>query len=184
MWVPNFKQFGQFSGKRARDERSGQTKKQNVQRRSTYSASNDKISGQRELKKLKLCMYLINYFHYVCAKKYPNPTFLRVKGLARQKVVKPKSPNFTRCSTSSASDDKVSSQGELKKIKLCIKLVSYSYYVCGKFHPNRTTISVKGLARRNLVKPKRPIFTRWSTYSASDDKISSQGELRKIIPCI
>ena len=106
----------------------------NFTRCSTFSASNDKMSVQRELKKLKLCMYLINYFHYVCAKHYPNPTFLRVKGIARQKVVKPKSPNFPRFSTYSASDDKSPSQRELKKLKLCMYLINDLHYVCAKFN--------------------------------------------------
>ena len=59
------------------------TKGSNFTRCSTYSASNGKISVQKELKTLKLCIY--NYFHFVCAKNHPNPTFLRVKGLARKK---------------------------------------------------------------------------------------------------
>ena len=151
---------------------------------STYSASNDKYSGQRELKTLKLCMYLMTFFHNVCAKNHPQPTFLRVKVLARHKVVKAKSTNFRRCSTDSASDDKNSSQGELKKMKLCMYLVNYFYYVCAKFHPNPTNFRVKGLATKEVVRRKNTKFTRCSTYSASDDNNSSQGELRKMKFCI
>ena len=62
---------------------------------------------------------LVNYFHYVCAKSHPNRTTFRVKRLASIEVKKKRS-NFTRCSTYSASDDKISSQGELKKMKLCM----------------------------------------------------------------
>ena len=63
---------------------------------------------------------LVIYLHYVSAKFQPNRTNFRVKGLATKKVVKRKSTKFTKCSTYSASDDKISSQGELKKMKLCI----------------------------------------------------------------
>ena len=96
-----------------------QTKGSNFTRCSTYSASNDKISIQRELKKLKLCMYPINYFHFVCVKNHQNRSHFRVKRLASKKV-KTKVSNFTRWSTYSASDDKISSQGKLKKMKLCM----------------------------------------------------------------
>ena len=151
---------------------------------STYSASNDKISGQKELKKLNLCMYLINYFHYVCAKLHPNPTFLRVKGLARQKLVKPKSKNFTRCSTYSASNPKILSHGERRKLTLAFSLVTYLHYVCANFHPNRTTFSVKGLPRRKVAKPKSTNFKKCSTYTASNQKILSQGECRNLRLCM
>ena len=46
-------------------------KSTNFTRCSTYFASNDKYSGQRELKTLKLCMYLVTYFHKECAKNHP-----------------------------------------------------------------------------------------------------------------
>ena len=130
----------------------------NYRRCATYSASNDKTSTQRELKKLKLCQYLINWFDYVCAKAQANPKLLRVKGLVREKVVKPKSTNFTRCSTYSHSDHKISSQGELKKTKLCMLLVKKFYYVCANFPSIRTTFSVKGLARRKVAEPKSNDF--------------------------
>ena len=173
-----------FQRKRASEEKSCQTKSTNFPRCSTYSASNDKISGQRELRKLKLCMYLMNYFHYMCAKNHPNPTFVRVKGLARQKGVKPKNPNFTRCSTYSASNDKISVQREIGKLKLCKNLIKYFHYVCAKNHPNPTILSVKGLAKQEVVKPKIPNFTRCSTYSASQHKILSRVELKKMKFCM
>ena len=132
--MPNSSKSNLFEGKGTSQEKVVKPKSTNFTRCSTYSASNDKISGQKQLKKLNLCVYLINYFHYVCAKLYPNPTFLRVKGIARQKVVKPKSANFPRSSTYSASDDKSPSQRELKKLKLCMYLINYLHYVCAKFN--------------------------------------------------
>ena len=131
---------------------------------STYSGSNDKNSGQSELETLKLCMYLKTYFHNVCAKNHPQPTFLRVKVLARHKVVKAKSTNFRRWSTYSASDDNNSSQGELRKMKFCILLVNYFHYVCANFHSNPTTFSVKGLARKKVVKRKSTNFMRCPNF--------------------
>ena len=95
------------------------TKGPNLTRCSTFSASNDKMSVQKEPKKLKLCMNPINYFHFVCAKNHQNRSNFRVKRLASKKV-KTKVSIFTRCSTYSASNDKISSQGELKKMKLCM----------------------------------------------------------------
>ena len=159
-------------------------KSTNFTRCSTYSASQQKILSRVELKKMKFCMCLVNYFHYVCAKFHPKPTTFSVKGLTRKKVVKPKSTNFTRCSTYSASNDKISGQKKLRKLKLCMYLIIYFHYVSAKSHPNPTFLRVKWLARQEVVKPKIPNFTRCSTYSASDDKISSQGELKKIKLCV
>ena len=159
-------------------------KSPNYRRCATFRASNDKTSAQRELKKLKLCKYLINWFDYVCAKAQANPKSLRVKGLVREKVVKPKSTNFTRCLTYSASDHKISSQEELRKMKLCILLVKKFYYVRANFPPNRTTSSVKVLARRKVAEPKSTLFTRCLTYTASNQKRLSQGECRKLRLCM
>ena len=86
----------------------------------SFFAPSDRRASQRKLKKLNLCMYLINFFHNVCAKNHPRPTSLRVKGLATKEVFKWKSTKFTRCSTYSASNDKTSSRVELKKLKLCM----------------------------------------------------------------
>ena len=69
-------------------------KSTNFTRCSTYSASNDNFWGQMEFRKLELCLYLINYFHYACAKNYPKPTILRSKRLARQKQGETKKHNF------------------------------------------------------------------------------------------
>ena len=131
------------------------SKSTNFTRCSTYSASNEKISGKKELRKLKICMCLIKIFHYVCDKNHPNPTFLRVKALARRKKVKPKIPTFTRCSTYSSSDDKISGQRELRKLELCMYQINYFHYVCAKNHPNPTVLRVKGLARQKRGETKK-----------------------------
>ena len=159
-------------------------KNTNLTRRSAYSISNDKISGQRELKKLKICLFLVIYLHYVCAKFHTNRTIFRVKGLPRKKVLEPKTPNYRRCSTYSASNDKNSAQRELKKLKLCKYLINWFDYVCAKTQANPKFLRVKGLAREKVVKPKSTNFTRCSTYSACDDKISSQGEPKKVKLCM
>ena len=112
------------------------------------------------------------------------PTFLRVKGLAWQKVVQPRSTNFTRCSTCSAFNDKISGQMELKKLKLFMCLVNYFHYVSARIHPNPIPLRVNGLARQKMVKPKSKNFTRCSIYSASYRKILSQGELKKMKLCM
>ena len=145
-------------------------KNKNFMRCPNFSASNDRISTHKEISKLKFCMYLVNYYHYMCAKIQPIRTILSVKGLPSKKVVKPKSTNFTRCSTYSASNDKISGQGELKKLKLRMYLINYLHYVCAKFHPNRTTFRVRGLAKKKVVKPKSTSLSRCSTYSASNQK--------------
>ena len=56
---------------------------------------------------------LVNYLHYVSAKFQPNRTTFRAKGLAQEKVVKPKRSIVTGCLTYSASNDKISGQREL-----------------------------------------------------------------------
>ena len=61
---------------------------------------------------------LVNYLHYVSAELQLNRTDFRVKGLATKEMVKRKITKFTRCSIYSASDDKISSQGVLNKMKL------------------------------------------------------------------
>ena len=63
---------------------------------------------------------LVSYPQSVCAKIHPNRTTFRVKGLAQKKVVKPKRSIVTRCLTYFASNNKISGQRELKKLKLCM----------------------------------------------------------------
>ena len=91
-----------------------------------------KISSQREIRKLKFFMYLINHFDYLCAKNHTNPSFLRIKGLARPKMLKPKSPKFTRCSTYSASELKSQVRASLRKWNFaCSSLVvSQLFLLC------------------------------------------------------
>ena len=122
---------------------------------STYSDSDDKISSQRELKKMELCMYFVNYYHYVCAKYHPNRTTFSKKRLERKKIVEPQSTNFTRCTIFFAPNDRLSSQAEFRKLKLCMWLVNYYHYACAKIQQNRTIFSVKGLARRKVAQPKK-----------------------------
>ena len=62
---------------------------------------------------------LVNYLHYVCAKIHPNRTIFSVKRLARKKVVKAKTTNFTRCSTYSASIQTIMSQVVCRNMKRC-----------------------------------------------------------------
>ena len=142
--------------------------------------SSDRMSSQRELKKWKLCLYLINYLHNLCAKNHPRPTFSRVKGLARQKVVKPKSTNFTRCWTYLLLFKKSWVRGIVGSWDSPYFLVNYLDFVSAKIQPNRTTFRVKGLATKEVFKLKSTKFTRCSIYSASVDKISSQGVLKKM----
>ena len=159
-------------------------KSPNFKRCSNFFVPSDRLSSQRELKKLKLCMYQINYFHNECLKNHPRPKFLRVKGLAKQKVVKPKSTKFTRCSTYSISITKKSGlKGIVGSWDSAYILVKYLNYVSAKFQSNRTTFRVKGLATKEVFKRKSKV-TRWSTYSASDDQTSSQGELKKMKLCM
>ena len=158
-------------------------KSTNFTRCPKFFAPSDRIASQRKLKELKLCMYLINYFHNVCAKNHPRPTSLRVKGLATKEVFKRKSTIVTRCSTYSASNDKTSSQVELKKFKLCKYLIKYFHNVCQK-SSKPMFLTVKGLARQKVVKPKSTKFTSCSTYSTSIQKILSQGNCSKLRLCI
>ena len=60
-------------------------KSTNFTRCSTYYASDKKISSQVELQKMKVCIWLVNYFHYVCAKLRRNRTTFSERGLARKK---------------------------------------------------------------------------------------------------
>ena len=173
-----------FQRKKASEEKSRPTKKNNFTRFSTYSASNQKIWVKGNVGSWDYECSLVNYLHYVSAKIHPNRTTFRVKGLASKKVVKPKWSNFTRCSTYSASNDKTSSQWELKKFKLCMYLINYFHDVCAKNQPRPTFLRVKGLAKQKVVKPKSTNFTRCSTYSTSIQKILSQRGCRKLRLCI
>ena len=130
-------------------------KSSNFTRCLTYSASNNEISSQWERMELKVCMYLVNHFYIVCDRFHQNRTTFRVRGLARKKVVKPKSTKVTRCLTSSASNLKISTQGESSKLKLVMKLVNHLYCVCAKFHRNRSTLRIKVLERGKLVRLKK-----------------------------
>ena len=158
-------------------------KNTNFTRCSTNSASKHKNLSQIELKKLKLCMKLISYFQFMFAKFHPNPTIFMVRRLDRKNVVKRKNTNFMRCPNFSASNDRKATHWEIRKLKFCMYLVKDYHYMCAKIQPNRTILRVKGLASKKVVKPKSTIFTRCSTYSASNDKILGQSELNKLEYC-
>ena len=164
--------------------KKGETKGSNFTSWATYSASNDKISGQRKHKKLNLCMYLISYFHYVCDKLHPDPTFLRVKGLARQILVNPKSKKSRAARPSLLPIPKSWVMENVGSWNFTFSLVTYLHYVCAKFHPNRKTFSVKELARRKVAETQSKNFMRCLTYSASNQKILSQGECRTLRLCM
>ena len=147
-------------------------------------APSDRLSGQVELKKMKLCLYLVNYFHYVSAKFHTNRTTFSVKRLARRKVAQPKRANFTRCSTYSASNKKTWVKGNVGSWDSACSLINYLHYVSAIFQPNRTTFRVKVLATKEMVKRKITKLTRSSTYSVFGDKISSHRELNKMKLCM
>ena len=109
-----------FSVKRLARKKVVKPERSNFTRCWTNSASNHKILSQGNVKCWHFTCNLVNYLHYVCAKFHPNRTTFRVKRLARKKVVKPRSTNFSRCSTYSASKDKILGQVELKKMKHCM----------------------------------------------------------------
>ena len=115
---------------------------------------------------------LVNYLHYVCAKIHPNRTNFKVKRQA-SKEVKTKGSSFTRCLIYSASNDKISVQKSLRSWN----------FACtqSKNHPNPTFLRLKELAEKKVVEPKSTSFTRCSTYSASNDKISGRKELKSWI---
>ena len=144
--------------------------------------TNSRVKGS--LRSWNFACSLVNYFHYVCAKFHTNRTTFWVKGLPRKKVLEPKTQNYRRFSTYSASNHKTSAQRELKKLKLCKYLINWFDYVCAKTQANPKYLRVKGLAREKVVKPKSTNFTRCSTYSASDDKISSQRKPKKMKLCM
>ena len=151
---------------------------------STYSASNPKSWVMGNVGSWKITYSLVTYLHYVCAKFYPNRTTFSVKGLARREVAEPKSTNFMRCSTYSASNQKTWAKGNVGSWDSVCNLVNYLLYVSAKFQTNRIIFRVKGLATNEVVKRNSTKFTRCSTYSASDEKISSQVELKEMKICI
>ena len=173
-----------FDGKRASEAKNGETKKPNFDEMLDLLCFQWQSLGWKGAWEVETLHVPNQIFPLCVCQIHPSPTFLRVKGLARRKVVKPKSTGFTRCSTYSASNDKISGQKELKKLNLCMYLIDYFHYVCAKLHPNRTFLRVKGLARQKVVKPESKNFTRCSIYSASDEKISSQVELKEMKVCI
>ena len=147
---------------------------------STYSASNPKSWVMGNVGSWKFTYSLVTYLHYVCAKFYPNRTTFSVKGLARREVAEPKSTNFMRCSTYSASNQKTWAKGNVGSWDSACNLVNYLHYVSAKFQTNRT----KGLATNEVVKRKNTNFIGRSTYSASNQKILSQGECTKLRLCM
>ena len=50
----------------------------------------------------------------------PKSNDFQGKTASEKKMIKPIESNFMRCSTYSLSNDKISSQMELKKLKLCM----------------------------------------------------------------
>ena len=63
--------------------------------------------------------------------------------------------HFRLCSTCLFSGLDIQGQDGRRKRKICIQVVNDLYCVCAKFHQNRTTFKVKGLARIKLVTPKK-----------------------------
>ena len=113
----------------------------------------------------------------MCAEFHLNRKNSTVRGLARKNVVKATSTNFRRCSTYSASDDRSSSQVELKKMKLCMYLIKKFHNVCAKNHPNPTFLRVKGLARKKWLNEKAQISRdarffcfRWQNIESREAK--------------
>ena len=110
-----------FQRKKASEEKSCPTKKKTILRDNRPTLLLFKKSWVKGVVGSWDSAYtLVNYLNYVSAEFQPNRTTFRVKGLATKEVFKRKSTKFTRCSTYSASDEKTSSQGELKKMKLCM----------------------------------------------------------------
>ena len=167
-----------FRGKRANEEKSGQSKTSRDVRPTLLPISKSWV--MRNVGSWKFTFCLVTYLHYVWAKFHPSRTTFSVKGLASRKVAELKSTNFMRRSTDSASNQKTSAKGNVGSWKFTFCLVAYLQFVCAKFHPNRTTFSVKGLARRKVAQPEGTNFTRCETYSASNYNILSQEERRKL----
>ena len=109
-----------FDGKRANEAKKGETKKPNFDKMLDLLCFQWQSLGWKGAWEIENLHVPNQIFPLCVCQIHSSPTFLRVKGLARRKVVKPKTTGFTRCSTYSASNDKISSEGELKKMKLCM----------------------------------------------------------------
>ena len=170
-----------FEAKRASEEKSGKTKKPKfLEMLDLLCLRFKKISNQVELKKMKLCIYLVNYFPLVCAKFHQNWTTFSVRGLARRKVVKAKRTNLPRCLTYSASNPKILSQGERRKLIFYI-LFSYLPPLCLCQNSSKSNnFRGKRASEEKMVKRKSTNFTRCPNFFASDDKILSQWERRNL----
>ena len=109
-----------FEGKGTSQEKSGQTKKHKFHEMPDllcFQGQNPQWRGAHEKETLHVANELLPLC--VCQKSSKFNNF-EGKRASEAKNGESKNPKLTRCSTYSASDDEISSQGELKKMKLCM----------------------------------------------------------------
>ena len=74
----------------------------------------------------------------MCAAKFFQLGNFQGEKASEERIGQTESTKLTGCSTYCASKNKVSSQGQRMKLKVCMYLVHHLYYVCGNYNPNRT----------------------------------------------
>ena len=174
-----------FQRKRAGEEKSGQSKKDKPpEMLDLFCFQSKNFESRGNVGSWYFTFCLVIYLRYVCAKIHPNPTTFGVKGLARKKWSNEKAQTSRDARTFLLPMTKSWVNGNVGSWDFTCSLVNYLHYVCAKIHPTRTTFRVKVLARKKVVKPKRSIFTRCSTYSASKNTTSIQKELKKLKLCM
>ena len=162
-----------------------QPKGTNFTRCLTYTASNQKRLSQSECGKSRLCMYFNQLLPLcVCQFSSKSNNSQRKRAGEEKKWSKQKAQTSRHARPIRLPIMKSWVKGNLGSWDFTRSLVNYLHYVYAKIHPNRTTFSVRRLARKKLVNGKSTHFTRCSIYSASQHKLSGQEELRKLKLCI
>ena len=129
-------------GIRAGEEKSGRNKKHKLHEMLDlfcFQSQNLESRGGYEVESL----HVLSQSNLLCVCQTSSKS-INCQGIraSEEKSGQTKSTNFTRCSTYSAFNHRISSQGEGMKLKVCMYLFNQLYYVCAKLHPNRSTVRV------------------------------------------
>ena len=177
----NSNKSNNFQCKRASEAKSGETKKHRFHKMLhllCFRWQKSRVKGAWENETLLVVSQLL--LLCVCQISSKMNTFHRKKA-SEEKICPTKKKTILRDSQPTQLLIKKSwVKGHVGSWDYACSLVKYLHYVSAKFQLNRTAFRVKGLATKEVVKRKITKFTRCSIYSASDDKISSQGVPNKM----
>ena len=138
-----------FQGKRASEEKSGPTKKHKIHEMLDLLGFQSQNLESRRAYEVESFASTLSITSTMCV-----ATFIQIGHFQGEKVGEPKHTNFLRFSSYSASNLKISTQGESRELKVCMYLFNHFYYEFVNFYLNRSNFRVKGLARKGVVRLK------------------------------